>query len=221
MVERTVLDACCYVCGHLISGPVTLHTDRGQAHPSCVNCSPAAEARIAELEAENARLRAERDQHIEQMEAVVKQAISRTGAVKVDELAQEIRRVDGSHSLGAGALAEALMPFLSALEPAAPEAFVYRDENGQPQVQLCKCDWKRVDDALVSCAGLLKTLCRDEIGDTAAAELEYVRSVITRPAEQAVTEAARVVLEWYERDGSVGGAVEPFEALKAAMEAGR
>jgi len=31
----------------------------------------------------------------------------------VDALAQEIRRVDGNHQLGAGALAEALMPFLS------------------------------------------------------------------------------------------------------------
>ena len=30
----------------------------------------------------------------------------------VDELAQEIRRVDGSHKMGAGALAEALIPFL-------------------------------------------------------------------------------------------------------------
>lgn len=30
----------------------------------------------------------------------------------IDKLAQEIRRVDGSNSLGAGALAEALMPFL-------------------------------------------------------------------------------------------------------------
>ena len=32
--------------------------------------------------------------------------------IDVDALAQEIRRVDGNHSLGAGALAEALMPFL-------------------------------------------------------------------------------------------------------------
>ena len=31
----------------------------------------------------------------------------------VDALAQEIRRVDGSNTLGAGALAEALMPFLA------------------------------------------------------------------------------------------------------------
>lgn len=33
--------------------------------------------------------------------------------VDVDDLAQEIRRVDGSHELGAGALAEALLPFLT------------------------------------------------------------------------------------------------------------
>lgn len=32
----------------------------------------------------------------------------------IDSLAQEIRRVDGNHSLGAGALAEALMPFIEA-----------------------------------------------------------------------------------------------------------
>ena len=34
--------------------------------------------------------------------------------INVDELANEIRRVDGDHALGAGALAEALMPFLEA-----------------------------------------------------------------------------------------------------------
>ena len=32
--------------------------------------------------------------------------------IKVDELAQEIRRVDGDHKLGAAALAEALKPFI-------------------------------------------------------------------------------------------------------------
>ena len=31
----------------------------------------------------------------------------------VDRLANEIRRVDGAHSLGSGALAEALLPFLA------------------------------------------------------------------------------------------------------------
>lgn len=32
--------------------------------------------------------------------------------LNVDDLAQEIRRVDGKHDLGAGALAEALLPFI-------------------------------------------------------------------------------------------------------------
>jgi len=34
----------------------------------------------------------------------------------IDELAQEIRRVDGENRLGAGALAEALQPFLTELQ---------------------------------------------------------------------------------------------------------
>jgi len=37
--------------------------------------------------------------------------------VSVEALAQEIRRVDGRHTLGAGALAEALLPFIAALRP--------------------------------------------------------------------------------------------------------
>lgn len=49
-------------------------------------------------------------------------------------------------------------------------------------------DWTRIDDALISCAGLLKALCRDNIGDTAASELEYARSVIA--ALQAERDAA-------------------------------
>lgn len=42
-------------------------------------------------------------------------------ALTVDDLAQEIRRVDGNHSLGAGALAEALMPFFNAYGDAKAE----------------------------------------------------------------------------------------------------
>lgn len=45
----------------------------------------------------------------------------------VDSLAQEIRRVDGNHSLGAGALAEAIMPFLSALSD--KQAVEVKDED--------------------------------------------------------------------------------------------
>lgn len=36
--------------------------------------------------------------------------------LNVDALAQEIRRVDGNHSLGAGALAEALLPWITAAQ---------------------------------------------------------------------------------------------------------
>ncbi len=39
----------------------------------------------------------------------------------VDELAQEIRKVDGHHTIGAGNLAEALMPFLRSRLPSADE----------------------------------------------------------------------------------------------------
>ena len=48
--------------------------------------------------------------------------------ITVDDLAQEIRRVDGGHTLGAGALAEALMPFIrSALVEPEPVAWRVRD----------------------------------------------------------------------------------------------
>lgn len=122
-------------------------------------------------------------------------------------------------------------------EPAAPEGFCYRDENGKVQFQQTApdgrqgaADWQRVDDALASCAGLLKALCRDEIGDTAAAELDYVRSVITRPSEQAVTEAmveagAKAIVACRFEDESEPVTDYDLElsraALKAAMEAGR
>jgi hypothetical protein len=54
--------------------------------------------------------------------------------IKVDDLAQEIRRVDGSNSLGAGALAEALIPFLTAalalVEPVEPVAWWWNGPKG-------------------------------------------------------------------------------------------
>ncbi|TMU84714.1 hypothetical protein FGI60_25970, partial [Brucella haematophila] len=50
--------------------------------------------------------------------------------VNVDALAQEIRRVDGNHDKGAAALAEALMPFLSALEPSPCEELMKQIRDG-------------------------------------------------------------------------------------------
>jgi hypothetical protein len=48
--------------------------------------------------------------------------MSTTKTFTVDELANEIRHVDGSHSLGAGALAEALMPFVTKPQQDTEEA---------------------------------------------------------------------------------------------------
>jgi hypothetical protein len=64
--------------------------------------------------------------------------------VSVDALAQEIRRVDGRHTLGAGALAEALLPFLAALRPTdTGEAMTTPDIAG-----LCEKLRKPLDYAL-------------------------------------------------------------------------
>jgi hypothetical protein len=45
--------------------------------------------------------------------------------IDIDALAQEIRRLDGSHALGAGALAEALAPYIGALIGADSERLDY------------------------------------------------------------------------------------------------
>ncbi|WP_176089449.1 hypothetical protein [Achromobacter anxifer] len=88
----------------------------------------------------------------------------------VDALAQEIRRVDGAHSLGAGALAEALLPFLTAhgvrggvitlkdLREAFDEGFsapqTYNDvlENNADEAWT-KSDTRRVHDAALRAHG--------------------------------------------------------------------
>jgi hypothetical protein len=64
----------------------------------------------------------------------------------VDALAQEIRRVDGSNSLGAGALAEALMPFLEATgeaRPVAVKALEWEESDGNYTGQTV---WSPKDD---------------------------------------------------------------------------
>lgn len=70
---------------------------------------------------ERADLWGEIDVNVEDLRAALS-ALDQPSGVRVldvDDLAQEIRRVDGENSLGAGALAEALMPFLSALDLSA------------------------------------------------------------------------------------------------------
>lgn len=75
-----------------------------------------ADACVLALDAEHGQARAALDT------GAVCGKSSSTPSLDVDALAQETRRVDGNHDLGAGALAEALMPFLSA-HAAHPDAY--------------------------------------------------------------------------------------------------
>ena len=63
----------------------------------------------------------------------------------VDALAQEIRRVDGNHDLGAGALAEALQPFLQSQGFTTVTAEMVRRADHYCPTDLPSCDkweWK-------------------------------------------------------------------------------
>jgi hypothetical protein len=63
---------------------------------------------------------------------LAKRAATPAITLDADALAQEIRRVDGNHSLGAGALAEALMLFIerAAMGSAEPVAWRYKPKDG-------------------------------------------------------------------------------------------
>ena len=75
----------------------------------------------------------------------------------VDSLAQEIRRVDGAHRLGAGALAEALMPFLRASHGQAPAQAAPAAVAGPSDDETQKLPGI-VDKALNELAGFVKFL---------------------------------------------------------------
>lgn len=62
--------------------------------------------------------------------------------IDVDALAQEIRRIDGNHSLGAAALAEALMPFL---QEQMAERKPLTDEEIDDLIPNYQQGWTRVD----------------------------------------------------------------------------
>lgn len=69
-------------------------------------------------------------------------------ALDVDALAQEIRRVDGNHSLGAGALAEALMPFLSR-NRAEPSTSLHKaQESPAGWVRVKALEWTKPNPSL-------------------------------------------------------------------------
>jgi hypothetical protein len=87
------------------------------------------------------------------MTDTTRQADAAAGAPEmpnVDDLAQEIRRVDGGHSLGAGALAEQLMPFLCAYGQAMAEhaRTVALEEGFEAGWRVVARDWAMRDDLL-------------------------------------------------------------------------
>lgn len=69
----------------------------------------------------------------------------------VDDLAQEIRRVDGSNSLGSGALAEALAPFIASLltHPSSENAHLREREGWKlVPVEPTRAMWAAMADTL-------------------------------------------------------------------------
>lgn len=74
----------------------------------------------------------------------------------IDRLAQEIRRVDGSNSLGAAALAEALMPFVAALQGSGGEVVARSDMQAlyNAYVRLLESGRDRIMDLGGACDGV-------------------------------------------------------------------
>ena len=91
----------------------------------------------------------------------------------VDDLAQEIRRVDGSNSLGAGALAEALMPFILRAVAAERERATLAER--ERAIAICSPWMKR--DHLTLHAGE----CTAQEFRTVVAVLKSVKAILSRP----------------------------------------
>lgn len=83
-------------------------------------------------------------------------------ALTVDELAELIRKVDGNHSMGAGALAEALLPFLYAAPSPTEQASDVREQL----LQLCETE--RIDQRDMACCDTCSGLTyNDALADLA------------------------------------------------------
>ena len=98
--------------------------------------------------------------------------------VSVDALAQEIRRVDGAHTLGAGALAKALMLFLAnTVQPVQPAA----SAAGPKELWLQLHGDCSADELLepVDYTGGEVTWCWHAINNS---DVRYVREDLAQPA---------------------------------------
>ena len=102
--------------------------------------------------------------------------------LKVDDLAQEIRRIDGSHRMGAGALAEALMPFVCKFtaEPAPVQETVDGDIRSDAMADLSYLNGLK--------AGWNFCVANDDTGYAAAvyARSDALHALKTAPVQEPV-----------------------------------
>lgn len=108
--------------------------------------------------------------------------------IDVDKLAQEIRRVDGNHDKGAGALAEALMPFLTA-------ALSHADHWG---VKVAALEWEKRGYSLHA---------RDQF---------YAHTIVGTYAITDLTNLGW--FEWLNKSGGTVGKAGTLEAAKRAAQ---
>ncbi|WP_430438955.1 hypothetical protein [Shinella sp.] len=132
----------------------------------------------------------------------------------VDELAQEIRRVDGNHSLGAGALAEALLPFFTdalevgqpvAVEP-EPVAWMYQFKTNAPVLMVEKRNWAETHSEWT------ETPLYAHPPLSALVNAQADADVVERwqPIDTAPKDGVRVILMW-----------EPFGGVSEHVELGK
>ncbi|EJN06446.1 hypothetical protein [Herbaspirillum sp. YR522] len=101
----------------------------------------------------------------------------------VDALANEIRRVDGNHKLGAGALAEALMPYLLSATGAA-EVIMFPNDGSQPE-----------DTAHLECPACSGSGHIDDYNSSAAE--------VRREALDITVRQLRMIMAAYDPDGAL------------------
>lgn len=131
--------------------------------------------------------------------------------ITVDDLAQEIRRVDGNHSLGAGALAEALFPFFSAHTAekgeAEPVGLVFELAKARNRETGEYCDWGRLQFSFVA----------PSVPEGAIRNFEAVYAHPPAPRDDLVAEVERLraALEFYaEKKNWLGSGWHPASPTK-------
>lgn len=200
----------------------------------------------AELEAEVERLTRERDDALMvKREAIAgwrdAEALSRTGAVKVDRqrLNMEISKwaTDSNLHITIGDVEALHEAILSALEPAAPEG-QQEAAAWQSQDLIESASYVSKNFGLVRYEGIDRYFGQSTHKFSTGHGARYVLpealndflspKPVTRPSEQAVTEAARAVCDNAKlvdigKNGAFNYVVSPYliDALKTAMEAGR